>query len=85
MVPSTDVSANTDEPATDVANGTGCATMNRRKVATPRRHRLRSVVSGTCGFLVWTAGQATGRADNTRSGWNAPQVVTRFLKPVIPK
>ena len=52
MVPSTDVSANTDEPATEVANGTGCATMNRRKVATPRRHMLRSIVSGTCGYLV---------------------------------
>src|SRR5215831_11961713 len=58
-VPSTDVSANTTEPVTDVANGPGCATMNRRKVATPRRHRLRSVVSGTCGYLFGTTAEAT--------------------------
>src|SRR5262245_62103904 len=50
-VPNTDVSAKTTEPVTEVAKGAGCATMNRRKVATPRRHRLRSVVSGTCGYL----------------------------------
>src|SRR4051794_14547606 len=47
MVPSTEVIANTDDPATDAANGAGCATMNRHKVTTPRRHRLRSGVSGT--------------------------------------
>ncbi len=92
MVPNTDVSANTDEPATEVANGTGCATMNRRKVATPRRHRLRSVVSGTRGYLVGTTRQATDRheAFSDRSGQagqeaSEPQVVTRFLKPVTPR
>ena len=84
-MPSTDVSANTDEPATDVANGTGCATMNRRKVATPRRHRLRSVVSGTCGYLVRTAGRLPAAPITPGQDGNARQVVTRFLKPVIPK
>src|SRR6476660_9091607 len=54
-VPSTEVSANTDEPVTDAANGLGCATMKRRSVATPRRHMLRSIVSDTCGYLTRTA------------------------------
>ena len=63
IVPSTDVSANTDEPATDVANGPGCATMNRRKVATPRCHVLRSIVSGTCGYLVRTTNKLLTHAE----------------------
>jgi hypothetical protein len=54
IVPRTDVSANTDEPVTEAVNGPGCATMNRRKVATPRRHMLRSIVSDTRGYLVRT-------------------------------
>src|SRR3954454_11117435 len=53
--------ANTDEPATEAANGAGGATMNRRRVTTPRPHRLRSVVSGTRGYLVRNEGQATDR------------------------
>ena len=33
--------------------------MNRRKVATPRRHMLRSIVLDTCGYLIPDRGQAT--------------------------
>src|SRR4051812_11456916 len=59
MVPNTEVRANTDEPATEIVNGPGCATMNRRKVATPRRIMLRSMVSGTSAERIDPAGRRT--------------------------